>query len=558
MIILLTILIIFEVNQTFIYMYKNYFFLNRLIIELNPILENYNLTESFSQDKNKLVLHFAKDTDDKFVIISTNQNEQNILLKKEYHKAKKNYINFFRDYLPSRLKNIEIAIDDRIIKFSLTGAELFFLIRGKNTNVILISDDNSFIPFKKVNENLIQQLRKEINGKIFSSVYNLPDYNLIKETALNEISKRFPFISKEIIKETELRAKKNKSFAFGLDEVLREIQTDKICVLPDEYSGKYVLMPAGFQIFTGSDKKYFDSILDAVQYLFSIRYQEESLEDLRNIISKNLDKQLQKTSDKLNEIKYKSDQPSKELFYRNQANLLLANINLLKKGMNEIQLKDFYDKDNIQTIKLDEKLTPTENINQYFDKAKNERESQIHLKELSAELEQKLKKLFDLNERFKKAKDTEEYKMIMKELRIKINNPVDEKRQQPNFKHYLIDDKYHLYVGKDSKNNDELTTKFAKQNDYWFHARSVSGSHVVLRVDNFKEGIPKPVLKKAASIAAYHSKAKTSKLAPVSYTLKKYVVKKKGMEPGKVNLLKEDVLLVTPEIPKGCIFVLND
>ena len=558
MIILLTILIIFEVYQTFIYMYKNYFFLNRLIIELNPILENYNLTESFSQDKNKLVLHFAKDTDDKFIIISTNQNEQNIRLKKEYHKAKKNYINFFRDYLPSRLKNIEIAIDDRIIKFSLKGAELFFLIRGKNTNVILISDDNSFIPFKKANENLIQQLRKEINGKIFSSVYNLPDYNLIKETALNEISKRFPFISKEIIKETELRAKGNKSFVSGLDEVLREIQTDKICVLTDEYSGKYVLMPAGFQIFTGSDKKYFDSILDAVQYLFSIRYQEESLEDLRNIISKNLDKQLQKTSDKLNEIKYKSDQPSKELFYRNQANLLLANINLLKKGMNDIQLKDFYDKDNIQTIKLDEKLTPTENINQYFDKAKNERESQIHLKELSAELEQKLKKLFDLNERFKKATDTEEYKMIMKELRIKINNPVDEKRQQPNFKHYLIDDKYHLYVGKDSKNNDELTTKFAKQNDYWFHARSVSGSHVVLRVDNFKEGIPKPVLKKAASIAAYHSKAKTSKLAPVSYTLKKYVVKKKGMEPGKVNLLKEDVLLVTPEIPKGCIFVLND
>jgi predicted ribosome quality control (RQC) complex YloA/Tae2 family protein len=103
-----------------------------------------------------------------------------------------------------------------------------------------------------------------------------------------------------------------------------------------------------------------------------------------------------------------------------------------------------------------------------------------------------------------------------------------------------------------------LTTKFAKQNDYWFHARSVSGSHAVLRVENYKEGIPKPILKKAASIAAYHSKAKTSKLTPVSYTLKKYVVKRKGMEPGKVNLLKEEVLLVTPEIPGGCIFVLND
>ena len=124
-----------------------------------------------------------------------------------------------------------------------------------------------------------------------------------------------------------------------------------------------------------------------------------------------------------------------------------------------------------------------------------------------------------------------------------------------NFRHFLIDNKYHLYVGKDSKNNDLLTLKFAKQNDYWFHARSVSGSHAVLRVDNIKEAIPKSILKKAASIAGFYSKAKTSKVTPVTYTLKKYVVKKKGMEPGKVALLKENVLLVPPEIPIECVII---
>jgi len=59
-------------------------------------------------------------------------------------------------------------------------------------------------------------------------------------------------------------------------------------------------------------------------------------------------------------------------------------------------------------------------------------------------------------------------------------------------------------------------------------------------------------LKKTASIAAFHSKAKTAGLAPVSYSFKKYVVKKKGMEAGKVALMKEEVLLVHPEIPKNC------
>ncbi|MCZ7613012.1 MAG: NFACT RNA binding domain-containing protein [Ignavibacteriaceae bacterium] len=144
----------------------------------------------------------------------------------------------------------------------------------------------------------------------------------------------------------------------------------------------------------------------------------------------------------------------------------------------------------------------------------------------------------------------------MKKLRIKS---VQEKEAKDDlslrFKHYVIEGKYDLYVGKDSKNNDLLTTKFAKQNDYWFHARGASGSHAVLRIHNTKEPVPKSVLKKSASIAAFHSKAKTAGIVPVAFTFKKYVVKKKGDPVGTVHLLREDVLLVKPEIPAGCEYV---
>ncbi|NWG28118.1 MAG: DUF814 domain-containing protein, partial [Ignavibacteriaceae bacterium] len=121
-----------------------------------------------------------------------------------------------------------------------------------------------------------------------------------------------------------------------------------------------------------------------------------------------------------------------------------------------------------------------------------------------------------------------------------------------------IEGKYKVFVGKDSKSNDLLTTRFAKQNDYWFHARGSSGSHVVLRVENTKETISKNILKKAAALAAYHSKAKTAGIVPVAYTLKKYVVKKKGDPSGTVRLLREDVLLVKPEIPAGCEYVVDE
>ena len=146
----------------------------------------------------------------------------------------------------------------------------------------------------------------------------------------------------------------------------------------------------------------------------------------------------------------------------------------------------------------------------------------------------------------------------MKEPKIK-----DEEKQNhqedisSKFKHYLIEKKYHVFVGKDSINNDLLTTRFAKQNDFWFHARSVSGSHVVLRIDNTKEVVPKSILKKVASLAAYHSKAKTAGIVPVSYTLKKYVAKRKSQSAGQVSLLKEEVLLVKPEIPSDADYLIE-
>ena len=79
-----------------------------------------------------------------------------------------------------------------------------------------------------------------------------------------------------------------------------------------------------------------------------------------------------------------------------------------------------------------------------------------------------------------------------------------------------------------------------------------------MRVDNVKEPVPKNILKKAAALAAFHSKAKTAGIVPVAFTLKKYVVKKKGDPAGTVHLLREDVLLVKPEIPVGCEYIIDE
>ncbi len=110
---------------------------------------------------------------------------------------------------------------------------------------------------------------------------------------------------------------------------------------------------------------------------------------------------------------------------------------------------------------------------------------------------------------------------------------------------YTLEDKWTVLVGRTEKDNDSLSLKIAKANDWWFHVRGMSGSHVVLEVLT-GEDPGKDILKMTASIAAYHSKAKKGGVVAVSCTRARYVTKTRGAKPGTVQIRKESVLKVRP------------
>jgi predicted ribosome quality control (RQC) complex YloA/Tae2 family protein len=110
-------------------------------------------------------------------------------------------------------------------------------------------------------------------------------------------------------------------------------------------------------------------------------------------------------------------------------------------------------------------------------------------------------------------------------------------------------DGYDIWIGKNAAGNDELLRASHKE-DVWFHARGVSGSHVIIRM-NRSAGFPSAeVLEKVASMAAWLSKARTTALAPVIYAKRKHVRKPKGSAPGLALVDREKVLLVRPSIPE--------
>ncbi|HSK29048.1 MAG TPA: NFACT RNA binding domain-containing protein, partial [Candidatus Limnocylindria bacterium] len=103
-----------------------------------------------------------------------------------------------------------------------------------------------------------------------------------------------------------------------------------------------------------------------------------------------------------------------------------------------------------------------------------------------------------------------------------------------------------LLVGASDADNDYLSIKMAEPNDWWFHAHSVPGSHVVLRAKADEEP-GRETLRQAAAVAAYHSKARNAGTVPVYCTRARYVTKQRGAKSGTVNVAHGRSLKVRPD-----------
>ena len=543
-------------------MLQNYFVLNRIIIELNSELKGYFIEDIFSQEKSKIILALSKEEFRTFLEIFVVPGNAYFNLRKNYSRSKKNTFSFFGEALGKRVDAFEIAKDDRIIKIKLNDCELFFSIRGKFTNLYFLNQKEDLNAFKSADDQSLENIKKEFQTIKFIDSWNeidLPDN--VKENYPEEVRKKYPILGSEIIKEVKLRLSYDSTLQPSnvLEEALSEVRKSQPCVFIDKQEKEIQLGFEKFRSISFTEKKEFDTIIEAQNYLLSKKYYLDDKYYKEKLIRNYIERELKKVTNKVQNLFGLLERGSKEEEYNRFGKLLLNNLSSIRNRMNSITVEDIFSDGTRIKIDLNPALSPQKNVEYYFDKSRTEKISFAKNQQLFENAKKELEYLKKLEEVLNETESSKELDEIMKKLKIKQPQQSEEKEDiVSKFKHYVIENKFDLYVGKDSKNNDLLTTKFAKQNDYWFHARGASGSHAVLRINNTKETVPKSVLKKAASIAAYHSKAKTAGIVPVAYTFKKYVVKKKGDPTGTVHLLREDVLLVKPEIPAGCEYVTQE
>ncbi len=534
-------------------MLRNYYYLNRTVVELNKILSGGKVVEIYSQEKNSLLLSIPTDENPyRHLHISTNPLLPFLIIKEDHRKAKKNILFFNVLNRPQKIKNLEISKNDRLIKICLENIELFFSIMGGNTNVYFVKNGQIFAELHKSKDN--SKILEQIAKTEFTSqnVFHKIDERLFENFELAKIKKEYSFIPKELISEMKFRYLAEKSILDLFNEILKELYFGKIKVFENEIEEKIRFVPEKFQTFTTVNEILFDNCNLAISKYLQKHFRFESVNTLKKEISRQLFREIERTASKLNNLKGRIEAGDRSNEYYNFGNLLLSNRYLLKKGMETINIVDYSTNAEVE-IQLNPKKSPQELIDYYFGKAKDEKVNFKISEQLFESSFAKFNKLKMIEIEFENAITVDDLDEI--KLKFKLSDKKNEKKKVTDgakLREFLIDGKYQVLVGRDSKSNDMLSIKIAKQNDYWFHARGLPGSHVVLRVENTKEAIPKSILKNVAQIAAFYSKAKTAGTAPVSYTLAKFVRKKKGMEPGKVLIEKEQVLLVKPEIPTNC------
>ena len=231
--------------------------------------------------------------------------------------------------------------------------------------------------------------------------------------------------------------------------------------------------------------------------------------------------------------------------------LITANLYRMERGQTKLTAENYYDPDCREiTIPLDPLLTPQQNAAKYYKRYTKARTAEKYLTEQMALAERDEAYLESVLEELRQAETEQDFLDIRAELRENgcLKKSSREKRERPRAtrpREFRTSGGWRVLVGRNNRQNDQLTTKTADYRDLWLHTQKIHGSHVILCCQG--QAVPEEDLLQAARLAAYFSQAKDSANVPVDCAAVRYVKKTAGARPGMVTYTNARTLYVTPE-----------
>lgn len=268
--------------------------------------------------------------------------------------------------------------------------------------------------------------------------------------------------------------------------------------------------------------------------------------DLRRVVATLLERNVKKYDIMLKQLK---DTEKKDKF-KVYGELINAYGYGVEQGAKSFEADNYYTGEKI-TIPLDENISPKENAKKYFDKYQKLKRTEEAVGVQAAETKKEIEHLESIKTSLDIAVLEEDLTQIKEEMiesgyiKRKGSNKKKEKITSKPF-HYISSDGFHMYVGKNNIQNEELTFKVANGGDYWFHAKKTPGSHVIVKTEG-KE-LPDRTYEEAASLAAYYSKGREQEKVEVDYVIRKEVKKPAGSPLGFVVYYTNYSMIIKPDI----------
>lgn len=579
--------------------------IKKISTELKNMI-GFKIDKVYEPDKNTVTLGLYGKSSNLSLLMCISSNNCRLHLTSHQQKnptMAPNFCMLLRKYLIGlKIKNIYTVDLERIVFIDLENNEnpnkpiyrkLIIELMGKHSNIIL-TDSNDIIIDSMRHTSTLENSNRDIYPtaryifpeankysflelKDFDDFYSKIEPELIEYITQNSlnieslsisnfmldkiISNTFNGISlsfiQNILKELEIGdiSKKNLELIFNkINEILSSSSLD---VFITENKNDYYLYTSNTMY-----KNQFNLNFKIDDFYFE-KENSELFKNYRNSILHLILATLKKYEKRLTNIDNKLSECNDMDKYRLYGELITSNLyHIPNKNLNSIEVENYYDNNNKITIPLDKKYLPSYNAKRYFkkyNKLKNaltivntQKEETIrdidYIESVVYELDnstsiQDIEVIYEeisenslfadkLKSKSKSKKSSNKKAKPMTKNKLSSFNPLK----------YVIDE-YTVLVGRNNKENDYLTCKFANKNDIWFHTKDIHGSHVILKT-NPNEIVPDDILLEVAKLAAKHSKAKNSSHVPVDFCKVAFVKKPSGSKPGYVIYSNNKTLYV--------------
>ena len=574
------------------------FVISNVVSELKEKLVGGRINKIAQPEKDELILTIkAKETYRLFcsagaglpLIYLTSDNKANPLVAPNFCMLLRKHLNSARIIdisQPGLERIVNIHIEHLNEMGDLCEKTLIIELMGKHSNIIFIDENNQIIDSIKRVSGFMSSVREVLPGRTYFIPHTqdkLDPFNMTDNDFITTVSNKpmpvnkaiytsltgfSPLIANEACHRASIDAGKSANALSEL-ELLHLNGTVKR-MLDDIREGHYEpniaydgKTPLEFSclpltVYQDKDIKNFDSISEVLEIYYAsknaiTRIRQKS-EDLRKIVKNAIERSSKKYDLQLKQLK---DTENRDKF-KVYGELITTYGYGLEPGAKVLKCLNYYTGEDI-SIPLDELLTPMENAKRYFEKYNKLKRTYEHLSELSLETKEELEHLESIRTSLDIALLEEDLVQLKEELmdygymkrKYKMKNP-NQKKSSKKVKitskpfHYISSDGYHMYVGKNNFQNDELTFNFAVGNDWWFHAKHMPGSHVIVKSNG--DELPDRTFEEAGRLAAYYSSARESDKVEIDYTEKKNVKKPAGGKPGFVVYYTNYSLMASPDI----------